>query len=289
MLTTLLLAAAAATADTAPIECRNCAAWNEAQAPLRLHGDSWYVGTKGLSSVLVATADGLVLIDGGLPQSAPLIAANIEALGHKLTDVRYLLNSHPHWDHAGGLAALQRLTGAPVLSTAAGAEAMRRGNSPVGDAQAGFGEKANAYPAIARVDVIEDGAVIELGGVQFTMHATPGHAPAGTTWSWRSCADGDCRDLVYADSLGAVSSREYRFTDHPEQVAQLRAAIAKVAALPCELVVSAHPSAALFEKLERRDADPSARFDPQACRDYAAGGTSGLDKRLAEEAAAGKP
>lgn len=291
MFTTLLLAAAAAaTADTTPIACRNCPAWNEAQAPFRLHGDSWYVGTKGLSSVLVATPAGLVLIDGGLPQSAPLIAANIESLGYRLSDVRYLLNSHPHWDHAGGLAALQRLTGAPVVSSAAGAEAMRRGNSPPGDAQAGFGEKANAYPPIRRVDVIEDGDVVELGGMRLTMHATPGHADGGTTWTWRSCAGTDCRDLVYADSLGAVSSPGFRFSDHPAQVSQLRASIATVAALPCDLVVSAHPSAVgLFEKLERRETDPQAMFDPQACRDYAAGGTSGLDKRLADEAAAGTP
>ncbi|MDY0023282.1 MAG: subclass B3 metallo-beta-lactamase, partial [Arenimonas caeni] len=68
-------------ADTAAIECRACPGWNEPQAPFRLHGDSWYVGTRGLSAVLVATSDGLVLIDGGLPQSAPLIAANVEALG----------------------------------------------------------------------------------------------------------------------------------------------------------------------------------------------------------------
>lgn len=293
MLTTLLFAAAAATADTAdtaPIDCRNCAAWNEAQAPFRLHGDSWYVGTKGLSAVLVATPAGLVLIDGGLPQSAPLIAANVESLGYELSDVRYLLNSHPHWDHAGGLAALQRLTGAPVLASAAGAEAMRRGNSPKGDAQAGFGEKANAYPPIARVDVIEDGAVVELGGMRLTMHATPGHTDGGTTWTWRSCAGADCRDLVFADSLSAVSSPEFRFSDHPEHVAQLRATIARVAALPCDLVVSAHPSAVgLFEKLGKRDADPQAMFDPQACRDYAAGGASSLDKRLADEAAAGRP
>lgn len=290
MLTTLLLAAAAATTDTTPIECRNCPAWNEAQAPFRLHGDSWYVGTKGLSSVLVATPAGLVLIDGGLPQSAPLIAANIESLGHDLSEVRYLLNSHPHWDHAGGLAALQRMTGAPVISSAVGAEAMRRGNSPPGDAQAGFGEKANAYPPITRVDVVEDGAVLELGGVRFTMHATPGHTPGGTTWSWRSCVGEDCRDLVFADSLSSVSSPEFRFSDDPARVAQLRATIARVAALPCELVVSAHPSAVgLFEKLAERERDPQAMFDPQACRDYAAGGTSGLDKRLADEAAAGKP
>ncbi|HBD20852.1 MAG TPA: subclass B3 metallo-beta-lactamase, partial [Arenimonas sp.] len=106
----LLIAAtlAATAADTAPIECGACAEWNQPQAPFRLHGDSWYVGTKGLSAVLVATPKGLVLIDGALPQSAPLIAANVATLGFDIRDVRFLLNSHAHFDHAGGLAALQR-------------------------------------------------------------------------------------------------------------------------------------------------------------------------------------
>lgn len=295
MLTTLLLAAATTTAlpaDLAPINCGNCAAWNEAQAPFRLHGDSWYVGTKGLSAVLVATPEGLVLIDGGLPQSAPLIAANIRSLGFELRDVRYLLNSHPHWDHAGGLAALQRLTGAPVVASAAAAAAMRRGNSPHGDSQAGFGEKANAYPPIAVIQPIADGGTLVLGGTILTMHATPGHADGGSTWTWRSCAGDDCRDLVFADSLSAVSSPDYRFSDHPEQVSALRGSIARVAALPCDLVVSAHPSASgLMEKLARREADPSvnALLDPQSCRTYAEGGASGLDKRLAAEAAPATP
>lgn len=294
MLTTLLLAAATAAvpADLAPIDCGPCPAWNEAQAPFRLHGDSWYVGTRGLSAVLVATPEGLVLIDGGLPQSAPRIAANLQALGFELKDVRYLLNSHPHWDHAGGLAALQRLTGAPVVTTSAGAAAMRRGNSPHGDPQAGFGEKANAYPPVAVIRTIADGGTLTVGGTTFTMYATPGHVDGGTTWHWRSCAGDHCRDLVFADSLGAVSAPDYRFSDHPGQVAALRASIAKVAALSCDLVVSAHPSASgLMEKLARREADPSvnALLDPRSCADYAAGGASGLEKRLAAEAAPPKP
>lgn len=295
MLTTLLFAAAIASApstDLVPINCSQCAAWNEAQAPFRLHGDSWYVGSKGLSAVLIATPEGLVLIDGGLPQTAPRIAANVESLGFKLRDVRYLLNSHPHWDHAGGLAALQRMTGAPVVTGTTGAAAMRRGNSPHGDPQAGFGEKANAYPPVAVIQTTADGGTLTLGGTTLTMRATPGHTPGGTTWTWRSCAGDDCRDLVFADSLTAVSSPDYRFSEHPEQVAQVRASIATVAALPCDLVVSAHPSASgLLEKLAAREADPAnnALLDPQSCRRYAAGGTSWLDKRLAEEAASGEP
>lgn len=258
--------------DTAPFDCTACPGWNQAQAPYRLHGDSWYVGTQGLSSVLVATPEGLVLIDGGLPQSAPRIIANLRALGFEPGQVRYLLNSHEHFDHAGGLAALQRLTGAPVLATAAGAEALRRGQANNDDPQAGFGADA-AYPPVREVRVVADGHRFTLGGTTFTMHATPGHAPGGSTWTWRSCEGDDCRDLVYADSLTAVSAPGFRFSDDPARIETFRATIARVAALPCDLLVSAHP-------------DFARQAGSGTCAAYAAGGEAWLERRLAEEAAA---
>ena len=95
-----------------PIVCDNCDRWNEAQDPFRIHGNTWYVGTRGLTSLLIESDDGLILIDGGLPQSAELIDANIRSLGFDTLDVKAILLSHPHYDHAGGLAALQRFTGA---------------------------------------------------------------------------------------------------------------------------------------------------------------------------------
>ncbi|MBT8086918.1 MAG: MBL fold metallo-hydrolase, partial [Gammaproteobacteria bacterium] len=92
------------------IICDNCERWNEAQDPFRIHGNTWYVGTQGLTSLLVESDDGLILIDGGLPQSASLIDANIRKLGFETRDIKAILLSHAHFDHAGGVAALQRLT-----------------------------------------------------------------------------------------------------------------------------------------------------------------------------------
>lgn len=285
----LLAAALAATpADLTPIDCGACAEWNVPRAPFVLHGKSWYVGTEGLSAVLIDSGDGLVLIDGALPQSAPLIAANIESLGFRLTDVKWILNSHPHYDHAGGIAALQRLSGAKVASTARGAQALRLGNAPHDDPQVGFGPQANAFPPIADVTVLADGAALTLGGLTLVMHATPGHTPGGATWSWRSCDGGDCRNLVYADSISAVSAPGFRYSDDPARVAEFRATFDRIGALDCDLAVSAHPGpTALFERAAARDAGKAepAFFNDQSCRDYAAFGRDWLDKRLAEEAA----
>jgi metallo-beta-lactamase class B len=284
-----VLLAALAAADTTPIDCGNCAAWNQPHAPFRLHGDSWYVGTDGLSAVAIVTADGVVLIDGGLPQSAAVIAGNLEAIGHRAADIRWLLNSHPHYDHAGGLAALQRLSGASVASSARGAIALRAGNVPDDDAQHGFGAAANAFPPIADVVGLKDGQTLTLGSLELTMHESPGHTPGGTTWSWRSCVDrsDDCATIVYADSVTAVSAPGYRFSDHPEQLAAFAQTFALFESLDCDLVVSAHPSAVqLFAKIEARDtgAATPALLDPQSCKAYAQMGRDFLAARLAEEA-----
>ncbi|MBW8366588.1 MAG: subclass B3 metallo-beta-lactamase [Arenimonas sp.] len=278
---------AATPADLTPIECKACPGWNKPRAPFLLHGRSWYVGTEGLSAVLVDTGDGLVLIDGALPQSAPLIAANVRSLGFALEDVRWILNSHPHYDHAGGIAALQRMSGARVASTARGAQALKLGNAPHDDPQVGYGPQANAFPPVAEVTVLADGDTLALGTVTLTMHATPGHTPGGSTWTWRSCDAGDCRDLVYADSITAVSAPGFRFSDDAARTAEFRATLARMGALDCDLVVSAHPGPPrLFEKAAARDAgaDEPAFFDSQSCRDYAAFGSQWLDQRLAEEA-----
>ena len=290
----LLAAALAATPpanDLTPIECSACAQWNLPRAPFLLHGQSWYVGTEGLSAVLIDSGAGLVLIDGALPQSAPLIAANIAALGFRLTDVKWILNSHPHYDHAGGIAALKRMSGARVASTARGAEALALGDAPQDDPQVGFGPKVNAFPPVKDVIVLDDGAVVSLGGLVLSMHATPGHTPGGTTWSWLSCDAVGCRNLVYADSVTAVSAPGFRFSDDSERLAEFRATLDRIAALDCDLAVSAHPGPTrLFERAAARDAGQTAPafFDDQSCRDYADFGRQWLEKRLAEEAAPAK-
>src|SRR5487761_9878 len=103
------------------------AAWNAPQAPFRIYGNTWYVGPHELSSILVDAARGLALFDGDLPESAPQIEAHIRALGFRIRDIKWILNSHAHIDHAGGIAALQRASGAQVLASAAGAHELQLG------------------------------------------------------------------------------------------------------------------------------------------------------------------
>ena len=264
-------------AEPPAIDCHDCALWNGARPPVHLWGGSWYVGVAGLASVMIATKDGLILIDGDLPQSAPLIEANLKALGHDVREVKLILVSHEHFDHVGGVAALQRDSGARVLAGAAAAEALGQGHPTAADPQYDPHDKYT-YPAVAHVETVEDGRTVTLGEVTVTAHRTPGHTPGGTSWSWKSCEAGKCRDLVYADSLTAFSTAPgYRYAPMAET---FRASIAKMRALPCDILVTTHPGVSDFWK----KAAAGRLVDPNACRALADGAEAALERRLAEEA-----
>ncbi len=133
----LTLAAATGAAGAAPTDCSSCAVWNAPQAPFHIYGNTWYVGTHSLSAILIASDKGHILIDGDLEESVPQIADHIRALGFRLEDVKWILNSHVHYDHAGGIAELQRLTGAVVMASPWTAAVMGQGEVAKDDPQFG--------------------------------------------------------------------------------------------------------------------------------------------------------
>ncbi|MFC5435037.1 subclass B3 metallo-beta-lactamase [Rhodanobacter umsongensis] len=261
-------------------------AWSQPRQPFRIYGNTWYVGTQGLSAILITSPGGHVLIDGTLPRNAAQIEANIRALGFKLRDVRVILNSHAHADHAGAIARLARDSGAQVWASSNGARALKAGGNDPDDPQYGM---APRYPAVAHVAVIRDGGRVRAGTITVTAHYTPGHTPGSTSWTWQSCEGSRCLAMVYADSLTALGSRDYRFTDdssHPHRVEDFRHSIARVGALPCDVLLTPHPDASGFiDKADRRgrsaQADPLV--DPQACRNYAAGARERFDGLLRQE------
>ncbi|HEY7886988.1 MAG TPA: subclass B3 metallo-beta-lactamase [Steroidobacteraceae bacterium] len=258
-------------------------AWNAPQAPFRIYGNTWYVGPHGLSSILVDTGHGLAVFDGDLPESAPLIEEHIRALGFHVRDVKWILNSHAHVDHAGGIRALQRASGAQVLSSVAGAHELELGGADPDDPLYG---SVPYYAAVKHVRVVRNGETLHLGNAAITAHYTPGHTPGSTAWTWISCEGTRCLDVVYADSLTAVSAPTFRFSDHPLYLAGFRRSIAEVAVLPCDILLTPHPGASGFwERIERRNsaAGVAALIDASACRKYAAAAAAGLNAHLAGE------
>lgn len=269
--TTLTLAQApAALIPDPPKVCDACEEWNRPRAPAKVFGNTYSVGVAGLSSVLVASPAGHILLDGALPQSAPLIDQNIRALGFKTADIRLILTSHGHYDHAGGIAALQRASGARVVASASTARAIENGENTPDDPQFGFGRAANAFPPVKHVQVVADGEVVRVGPLAVTAHLTPGHTPGATTWSWQSCEGAVCRHIVFADSLTAVSAPGFRFSGddrHSSRVESFRRSIDKVAVLPCDVLIALHPSFG----------------EGKTCRTYADAARARLEERLVEE------
>lgn len=265
--------------------------WSKPHQPFRLYGNSWYVGTEGLSAVLITSPQGHVLIDGTLQSNAPLIEANIRKLGFRLRDIHAIVNSHAHSDHAGAIAQLARDSGATVYAGAAGARMLASGGDDAADPQRGL---APTYPRVANVSVVADGQAVHVGGLSVTAHYTPGHTPGSTTWTWQSCEGTQCHAMVYADSVTLLSRKGYRFTDdasHPHRVEDIRHGLAAMAALPCDILITPHPDAIdLMDKVARRDQGvrPDPLVDAHACAAYSASGTAKLEARLAEERA-GKP
>jgi len=260
--------------------------WLVPQTPVKVYGNTYFVGTQGLSLALIDTGQGLILIDGAVPQAVGDIEANIARLGFRIQDVRYILNTEAHFDHSGGIAALARDSGATVIAAPAGAQALRVGHVLEADPQAAHIE---ALPAIPTARAIGDGETLTLGDVTIKAILTPGHTPGSASWSWSSCEAGVCHSVVFASSLNAVTAAPFTYAGHPEATAALRASIARVEGLDCDILISAHPdNSGGVEKLAGRvaGATPNPFVDPNACRAYAARATGILDRRLATEAAA---
>jgi metallo-beta-lactamase class B len=275
-----------ASVTAASIDCAQCDAWNTDQAPFQVFGNTYYVGVRGLSSILVTSPEGHILIDGALPQSAPLIAKHVEQLGFKMSDVKVILNSHVHYDHAGGIAELQKLSGAKVLASDIASKVLRAGRVDRSDPQFAV---MKPYPGARNVEALGNRATVAVGQLQLHVIHTPGHTPGGTSWTWTSCESDRCLNIVYGDSLNAVSDDAFKYSGdarYPDASSDIAASIAAIAAAPCDILIVPHPDfTGLLTLIDPQGkGDRNQLIDPSACRRYAAAAKQRFAKRLEDEA-----
>lgn len=257
--------------------CEDFDEWDKPGPPYRIHGNTYYVGTCGISSILVVSPEGHTLIDSGTEAGAEIVLDNIRALGFDPADVGILLMSHEHFDHIGGMARLQAATGARLVTSPRAAEAMRTGIAVADDPQAGLHPP---FAPMADIVTIEDGGEILSGDHEFRAIFTPGHTPGALTWTWRDCDDAGCRSIVYVDSLNPIGRDDYRFSGHPAYLAAFRAGLDKVEALDCDIVLAPHPSAA---NMRQRATGEAPLIDRNGCKAYVAIARERLEQRLAKE------
>ena len=266
--------------------CTSCAEWNAPQDPFRIHHNTYYVGTRGLSAILITSEEGHVLIDGALPNSAPRILENIRSLGFDPADIELILNSHTHFDHAGGFAALQRATGARVAASPASASVLERGRNGRDDPQYGV---LLDIPPLEEVERFTPGDTLRVGSLGVISHETAGHTPGGTSWSWHSCDPADrCVSIVYADSQTPVSAPGFRFTDsktYPDAIADFERGHRTLEQLSCDILITTHPGASAF--WDRLENGAEGLIDAEACRKYAASARRQLSERVRRESQEG--
>ena len=175
-------AAPATLVPDAPANCTSCAEWNAPRKPFKVYGNTYFVGPAGVSAVLITSPQGHILIDGALQESVTHIDANIRALGFKTTDIKLILTSHGHYDHVGGVHALQRYTGATVIASVDTARALALG-APVPEDPQAPRLPVDYFPKVEQVRTVKDGETVRVGPVGVTAHAVPGHTPGATTWT----------------------------------------------------------------------------------------------------------
>lgn len=238
--------------------------WTQPAAPFPIVGPIWYVGSQGLAAYLIKTRGGALLIDGTMAENVPGILRNLAIVGVRPRDVRMLLVTHAHFDHVAGDAAVVRATGAKVIAGAGDVPALESGVPP---GEVDYDPIGFAPVHIARA--MHDGDALHFGGVTLRAVATPGHTPGCTSWTMRVIDHGRPLDVVFACSLTAggnilVGNRRY-----PGIVEDYRRSFAKVAALPADVVLPAHPDIA----------------DVMAHRDDGQWVQPGLLKRIADKSA----
>ncbi|HVF94201.1 MAG TPA: subclass B3 metallo-beta-lactamase [Sphingomonas sp.] len=214
-------------------------AWTRPVPPVHLIGPIDYVGTEGLAAYLIRTPAGAILIDGTMAENVPAIRANIERIGVRARDVKLLLVTHAHFDHAAGDAAMKAATGARLVAGAGDRSALETGK-PGGE---NIGGAVDFAPV--RVDrAVRDGDVVSLGGITLTARATPGHTPGCTTWTMRVIERGRPLAVVFPCSISVAGNRLVGNRAYPQIVADYRTSFARLAALPADVVLPAHPELA---------------------------------------------
>lgn len=227
------------------------AAWNRPVEPFRIIGDVYYVGAEGVSAFLVRTSDGLVLLDGALPETAPQIARNIATLGFSPRDVKVLINSHAHFDHGGGLAELKRMTGASLAVSGPDADRLEAGERDM--------------PAV-RVDRrLADGDTVHLGDTTLTAHLTPGHTKGCTTWTMTTREEQREYTVLFHCSTSVVDTLVGN-TGYPNIVGDYERTFARLRAMEADVFLANHPMFFnMSDKLKARHAGGANPFvDPLA-------------------------
>lgn len=259
------------------------AKWTAPFEPFRLIGNIYYVGTDGIAVYVIKTSQGLILMDTALPQSTGLIKDNIAKLGFKLADIKYILNSHAHFDHTGGFAEIKNETGAQLIAGERDKPLLEGGYYPGDEKDTELG-----FPPVKVDRAVKDGDKVTLGDAILTAHSMPGHSPGCTSWEMTVKDGNQDRDVLFFCSGTVALNKLIGQPTYPGIVDDYRATFAKAKAMKPDVLLGPHPEVYSMQakRAQMKDGAPNPFVKPGELATYVAGLERDFDKQLAKQTAA---
>jgi len=251
--------------------------WNQPFKPLRIVGNVYYVGASGVSSYLITSPEGHVLIDTGFEQTVPIIRENVKTLGFRMEDIKFILASHAHRDHTGGHALTKELTGARIVMSEADAALLASGGKD------DFMDEVTVYRPARADRVVRDRERVTLGNIVLTAHLTPGHTKGCTTWTIVVDDGGQRHNVVFFGST-SVLAKLVNNSKYPEIARDYAATFRKLKALPCDVFLAPHASFfGLEEKAREVGTGKNPFVDAKAFEKYVVIAEQNFLKQLEKE------
>jgi metallo-beta-lactamase class B len=257
--------------------------WNTPTEPFRMIGNVYYVGTDGLASYLITSPQGHILVDTVMPEATSQIKANIEKLGFKVADIKYLLNTHAHIDHTGGLAEMKQASGAQLVAGEADKPLLEGGYYP-----GAREETALNFPPVKVDRTVREGDTVTIADVTLTARETPGHSPGCTSWEF-SVKDGDATRSALIFCSGTVAlNRLVTNPTYPGIVTDYKKTFARAQDMKPNVLLAPHPE--MYKMAEKRtklaEGGPNPFVNPGEFNAYAATLEKAFEDALAKQTAA---
>jgi len=259
--------------------------WNTPTEPFRMIGNVYYVGTDGLASYLITSPQGHILVDTVMPEATSQIKANIEKLGFKVADIKYLLNTHAHIDHTGGLAEMKQASGAQLVAGEADKPLLEGGYYP-----GAREETALNFPPVKVDRTVREGDTVTIADVTLTARETPGHSPGCTSWEF-SVKDGDATRSALIFCSGTVAlNRLVTNPTYPGIVTDYKKTFARAQDMKPDVLLAPHPE--MYKMAEKRaklaEGGPNPFVNPGEFNAYAATLEKAFEDALAKRTAAAR-
>lgn len=255
MLSSILAALALAT----PALADNPAEWSQPIRPFKIAGPIWYVGTRGLAAYALVDREGVILVSAPMADAAGQVKRNLRAIGVQPHQVKWILNSHAHFDHAAAFKDLRQWSGAKLVATAGDADALRRGRHAA-DNDNGH----TRFPPVPVDRIVRNGEQVRVGRLAVTAVLTPGHTPGCTTWTMPIVDAGRPLRVVFPCSISVAGNHLFGNHAYPEIRNDYHRSFKRLAAIPADVVLPMHPeSAEVLDRAGRRDAGEKNAFVDQ--------------------------